>query len=444
MVPGVRDCERCMVSGRDQSPLHNGREEAARLAVPKALESALSLLRDTSESVRAAALQKVCDSRDTLTSIPREVMRFVFRERDGALVSLGLEIVGALLSKDHSAAPLLIHFLNDSRPEVSIRTRTILAASFESHPEVVIPLYVKCAGAAGTAETRELARSLLSHAKERGVTAEPSVIRGILARYVGSHKSGKGGVVDDSVAWAIAWGLSDPTLSLRQFSINMLAKAARGLTPFQTRIIEGACAFIAHKVMEKKTHHPSLFLDSLRDMRVSSGFCHILQSIDCGRNAVLEMQREFTSVYLSGHEPPKAALKGLLEFLRESDPSLVMAAASNLGVLIHDLPRSLGEKLLNQIWGVVRLRQFEDPLIYRALLHAFDGQIGHQDWIVGLCSKELMTHPDRITQEVVARILSHNPPLSDHSLERVRGMLRYLAGSEHPLVAELAASALGE
>jgi hypothetical protein len=26
----------------------------------------------------------------------------------------------------------------------------------------------------------------------------------------------------------------------------------------------------------------------------------------------------------------------------------------------------------------------------------------------------------------------------------VRGMLRYLAGSEHPLVAELAASALGE
>jgi hypothetical protein len=371
-------------------------------------------------------------------------MRFIFRERDAALVSLGLEIVGSLLSKDQSAAPLLIHFLNDLRPEVSNRTLNILATSFESHPEVVIPLYVKCAGSASTAETRELARSLLSQAKERGVTAEPSEIRGVLAKYVGSRKYGSGGVVDDRVAWAIAWGLSDPEISLRQFSINMLAKAARSLTPFQTRIIEGACAFIADEVMQKKTRHPALFLDSLRDMGVNSGFSHILQSIDCARDVVLEMQLKFTSVYLSRHEPPKAALKVLVQFLWESDPSVVMQAASNLGVLIQELPISLGEKLLTQIWGVLRHRQFEDPQIYRALLHAFDGQIGHQDWIVGLCSKELMTHPDRITQEVVARILSHNPPLSDHCLERVRGMLRYLAGSEHPLVAELAASALGE
>lgn len=396
-------------------------EEAARMST--SLPLVLSFLKDAEPQVREHALAKVLQHRSELRCVPTAVIDLLFQEPDARLVAKGIEVVSAFVSHDPVARPLLTYFLSDPRKMVAQRVHEVMAGFVEIPLEVRFPY-----------------QSALALAFSR---------KGVALRGKDLYQELSPYRVVDGVALAqrpflgAVEALCHPAPALQEIAVHMLWKACASLNERQRGVVEAACTYACHKFLSNHSNQYDAFMELFREVSSGPVSALMVQDIECGDNLNLRLHRDFTAVYLSRMAPLPKAVEQLIDCIWHHVPGVVHAAASNLGVLLEEVPRETAEHMLDCLFEALVERVADSHEVLQGLLKAVERQTLFEASIVKRVSEIVSRSPSSSVLSMMIEVLRRNPPQHEDTRKSVGAILRFLAGCESARVADSARDLIG-
>ena len=396
-------------------------EDATRMSA--SLPLILSFMQDAEPQIREHALVQLLRHRSELCYVPTAVIELLFKESDTRLVAKGIEVLSTFVLQDPVARPLLTYFLSDPRKMVAQRVHEVMAGFVEIPLEVQFPYQSALALAfsrKGVAvRGKDLYQELRPYRVVDGVAmGQPSFLNAVEA-------------------------LCHPAPALQEMAVHVLWKACASLNEQQRCVVEAACTYTCHKFLSNHANQYEAFMELFREVSSGPVSALMVQDIECGDNLNLRLHRDFTAVYLSRMAPLPKAIEQLVDCIWHHVPGVVHAAASNIGVLLEEVPRESAEHLLDCLFEALVERVDDGPEVLQSLLKAVERQTLFEDSIIKRVSVIVSRNPSSSVLSMVVEVLRRNPPQYEGTRKPVEAILRFLAGCESARVADAARDLIG-
>jgi hypothetical protein len=232
--------------------------------------------------------------------------------------------------------------------------------------------------------------------------------------------------------------LCHPEPTLQEMAVEMLRRTCAGFNEKQRHVVESACTYVCNQFLLNHSSQYEAFMELFREVSSGPGIALMIQDIECGDNLNLRLHRDFTAVYLSRFAPLAKAVDQLIDCIWHHEPRIVQAAASNLGVLLEEVPRQTAEYMLECLFEALVERVDDSPEILQGLLKAVERQTLFEEPIIKRVSALVSQNPSSNVLLMAIEVLRGNPPRREDVRRKVFSILRFLSGSENPRVAEAA------
>lgn len=412
-------------SQENEKPARDSLFDAERASpVARDVAIALSFLNDESPFVREHSLAKVVHHRAELTHLPPEIVRLVFEETLPHLVADALEVVGGCVSNDPAAAQILAYCARDSRPIICQSAITELRQCAEIPRSLSIVL--------SATDWHAEYRKLSTHSVE--VTTKGSS----LMRHLESYRLREVSFVQPHHFTVMMEALVHPDRRVQDFAVETIARVQQRLTPSQRTHLETICAFASESFLTEESSRYNCFLDLLREVSESHVLARIVGGVEPGANLDLRIIRDFTALYLSRAAPHPVFVSAIGETLWHSNPEVVKASASNIGILVEEVPEKFARQLLATLAEALVERAGEGKGITQAMVRGFERQTLYAADVLGLMNAIVERGASRAVLLGVVDVLRKNPPMDDQIRPKMAVLLRGLAASYDAAVAEAA------
>lgn len=378
----------------------------------------LSFLKDPQPQVRDLALAQLLQHRSEMYSVPAAVIELLFQEPDVRLVAKGVEVLSTFVLHDPVARPFLTYFLSDPRRLVAQRVQDSMAGLVDIPLEVKFPY-----------------QSALALAFSR----EGIAVRGKdLYQELRPYRVVEGSALGQRPFLHAVEALCHPEPTLQEMAVEMLRRTCAGFNEKQRHVVESACTYVCNQFLLNHSSQYEAFMELFREVSSGPGIALMIQDIECGDNLNLRLHRDFTAVYLSRFAPLAKAVDQLIDCIWHHEPRIVQAAASNLGVLLEEVPRQTAEYMLECLFEALVERVDDSPEILQGLLKAVERQTLFEESIIKRVSALVSQNPSSNVLLMAIEVLRGNPPRREDVRRKVFSILRFLSGSENPRVAEAA------
>lgn len=385
---------------------------------------ALSFLADESPIIREHSLGKVVQHRNELAHIPSEVVRLIFGETAPHLIADAMQVVGACILKDPAAGLILARYARDSRPIVSQAALAELRAA----TDLPRPLSIVLSAAEWHAEYQRLS----SHSV--AVTTKGSA----LLRHLEPYRLREMAFVEPHQFTIMMEALAHPSARVQDLALETLARVQGRLTPLQRTQLEIVSAFASESFLTEDSQRYNSFLDLLREVSESPILARIVADAEPGSNLDLRIVRDFTALYLSRAAPIPGLVSAITETLWHSNPEVIKASASNIGILVEEIPAEFARSLLGALAEALVERAGEGSVVTQALAHGFDRQTIYAADVIALMGGIAARGATRAVLLGVVEVLRRNPPMDESLRAKMAGLIDHLAGSYDAVVAEAA------
>jgi len=385
---------------------------------PTSVSLVLSFLEDSKPAIRESSLNRLIELRSQYNRVPPQLAEFLLHERDARLVAKGVETLSSCVSRDPLATSLLTHFLSDPRQLVAQRARGIVETMSD------IPLEIRYPYQSSLASTYAVEASR-ARAKELYQKIHPYLV-------VEGAALGKRPFLEAVEALCL------PISQLQEVALEVLVQRGPLFNERQRGVVEAACTYSFNQVITGESRTYEGLLGLLREVSTSTYIARIVQGIETGEDINLRLHRDFTATYISRADPLPQALEELLTGLWHNIPLVVDAVASNIGVLLAEFPREIGERILDEVFEALVTRAGEGTEFIAGLLAVVRRQSSYEESIMRRVSEIVATTESSQKLMVMLEVIRVNPPQLPRTMEVVTGILRYLAGANNAGVAAAA------
>lgn len=385
---------------------------------PTSVSIVLSFLGDSKPAIRERSLNRLIELQSQFDRVPPKLADFLLYERDARLVAKGVETLSSCVSHDPLATSLLTHFLSDPRQLVAQRARGIVETMND------IPLEIRYPYQSSLASTYAVEASR-ARAKELYQKIHPYLV-------VEGAALGKRPFLEAVEALCL------PISQLQEVALEVLVQRGPLFNERQRGVVEAACTYSFNQVITGESRTYEGLLGLLREVSTSTYIARIVQGIETGDDINLRLHRDFTATYISRADPVPQALEELLNGLWHNIPLVVDAVASNIGVLLAEFPREIGERILDEVFEALVTRAGEGTEFVTGLLAVVRRQSLYEESIMRRVSETVAGTESPQKLMAMLEVIRVNPPQLSRTMEVVTGILKYLAGASNAGVAEAA------
>jgi len=407
--------------------------------------AALSLLSDESLLVRREAAEFLSFHTPLFDSPPAGALQQLFYEKDPFVVSSLLSCVAEIPDRRGLVAPVCLRLMKDSHREIALEAAQILSEGRELGLGPVIPLEVF---SRTHPRVRDERLELVSAAHEAPTDFQRTVRAAVDQQLSLSERAQKAQLKDlvmslsgrfnDEALHAVLIGLCSPGSSVRALSLKVLSAYSSHLTAEQKPLVWGALAFamsdyeLASCVMQHE------FFNAVRSSDMPAELAPMIEGFDCRDDVDVKMARDFTAVYLARHADPCAAVERLADMLWAPHESTVGAAASNLSILLVDIDRTVGVKIVDSLMEALIDRVLDGRAVTDAFIRAFSQLDGFHAEVLERCSNALSLHQSPEVMIAIARLVGSMPASDPQLLHEATQILEYLSRAPYARVARTA------
>lgn len=408
-------------------------------------QAALQLLSDPTPAVRQASSEFLCAHARLFREVPSQVLQQVAHEVDPVVTSSLISFMSEVPDRRGFVEPILLHLVSDPRPGIAGDAVRALCEGEGMVRNAYIPLGILVRTLVNREDAvREGLRDIVKELEIRDHTLGDTLDRFVHISERARKLTIKNALLAPGGEWearkleSVAIGFCLPGKSERTLCARYLAASGKSLPSEHRPIIWSALAFAMRGYEHASLPAQHEFFCAVRDSEMPCELSSLIESFDCRTSVDARMARDFTGVYMSRHANPYEAVERLVEILWAPTPNIVLAAASNLSLLVPDVDHDVGQFIVRRLMDALIERAGDGAGVVNAFIAAFERLESFTPEVLTLCSATLAANQPPEVMDALARVIGSMPPADPILAKEALGILEYLSRSPYARVAQTA------
>ena len=425
-------------------PVDKGGDESRGGIEHIVLSSALALLRDPSPVVRRDSAEYVRARAPEVKALPPFISDVMLVERDEVIVQHLISAVPRFSGGAHSLVSTLLFLAHDNRESIAETAARSLGELGQLARGAFVPMWMSRGLSPSSREDylREVFEGRLSndarrmyHAVGAGVDEISSTGHKALLTILRVARQQPAIGVTEVPQLAVLYGLCGVSDEARSEALRLCRKHPSAVGGGELPTLEPALATAMVHVGRPHTREglASDFFHACAQLGPMPSFAGVLAGFNVGDNIDLKLLRDFCVASALREGDATAPLERTKDELWNAEHGTVRSAASNLAVLVPQLSRAHGEKIVCDLFEALKERASDGRHIVDALVTGISMIDGLDPEVVSQCGQIIASHGDDGLRAAIADVLGRKAYSCDASRQRAGSILQYLArdGSRH-------------